>query len=48
MLDVFGQGRNALESHTTQVNIINRQGDLVFRTPELPSAEAIADLLRRV
>jgi protein SCO1/2 len=48
MLDVFGQGRNALETHVTQVSIIDRQGNLVFRTPELPSAEAIASLLRRV
>jgi protein SCO1/2 len=46
--DLFGQGRNALENHTTQVNIIDRQADLVFRTPDLPSAEAIANLLRRV
>jgi protein SCO1/2 len=48
MLDLFGQGRNALENHATQVNIIDRRADLVFRTPELPSADAIANMLRRV
>jgi protein SCO1/2 len=48
LLDLFGQGRNALETHATQVNIIDRRADLVFRTPELPSADAIANILRRV
>jgi protein SCO1/2 len=48
ILKLFGQGRNAVESHSTQVNIINRQGELVWRTPQLPSAESIADILRRV
>jgi protein SCO1/2 len=48
ILDLFGQGRNALETHATQVNIIDRRADLVFRTPELPSADAIANILRRV
>ncbi len=46
--DLFGQGRDAVESHATQVNIIDRRGELVFRTPELPSADAIANILRRV
>jgi protein SCO1/2 len=48
MLDVFGPGRDAIETHATQVSIINRQAELVFRTPELPSAEAIANLLCKV
>jgi protein SCO1/2 len=48
LLDLFGAGRNAADSHATQVNIIDRRADLVFRTPELPSADAIADILRRV
>ncbi len=48
LLDLFGQGRNAVESHATQVNIIDRRGNLVFRTPELPSADAIAGILRKV
>jgi protein SCO1/2 len=46
--DLFGEGRNAVESHATLVNIIDRRGDLVFRTPELPSADAIAGILRRM
>ena len=48
LLDLFGQVRNALDTHATQVNIINRRADLVFRTAELPSADAIASILRRV
>ncbi len=48
VLDLFGQGRNALETHATQVNIIDRRAELVFRTSELPSADAIASILRRV
>jgi protein SCO1/2 len=46
--DFFGSGRAAGDSHTTQVNIIDRRGNLVFRTPELPSAEALAGILLRV
>ncbi len=48
MLDVFGQGRNAVDRHATRVNIIDRQGYLVFRTPELSSADSIANILRRI
>jgi protein SCO1/2 len=48
LLDLFGQGRNAVESHATQVNIINRRGELIWRTPQLPSADSIADILRKV
>jgi protein SCO1/2 len=48
LLDLFGQGRGAASNHATQVSIIDRRGDLVFRTPQLPAADAIADLLRRV
>lgn len=48
MLDLFGHGRNSLDTHSTRVNIIDRRADLVFRTPELPSADAIAGILRRV
>jgi protein SCO1/2 len=48
VLDLFGQGRNAPEAHNTQVNIIDRRTDLVFRTSELPSADAIANILRRI
>jgi protein SCO1/2 len=46
--DFFGPGRTAGDSHATQVNIIDRRGHLVFRTPELPSADAIANILRKV
>jgi protein SCO1/2 len=48
LLQLFGQGRNAVENHATQVNIINRRGELVFKTQQLPSADSIAELLRKV
>jgi protein SCO1/2 len=48
LLELFGQGRQAVENHATQVSIIDRRGQLVFKTQQLPSAESIADLLRKV
>ncbi len=48
LLGLFGQGRSAVENHATQVNIINRRGELIWRTPQLPAADSIADILRRV
>jgi protein SCO1/2 len=48
ILDLFGQGPNSVENHVTQVNIIDRRGNLVFRTQQLPSADSIAALLREV
>jgi protein SCO1/2 len=48
LLELFGQGRNAVENHATQVNIIDRRGNLVFKTQQLPSADSIAELLRQV
>jgi protein SCO1/2 len=48
LLELFGQGRQAVENHATQVSIINRRGELVFKTQQLPSADSIADLLRKV
>lgn len=48
LLKLFGQGRDAIENHATQVNIINRQGELIWRTLGLPSADSIADILRKV
>jgi len=48
LLGLFGAAGNGVDAHATQVNIIDRRGDLVFRTPELPSADAIANILRRV
>jgi protein SCO1/2 len=46
LTDLFGQGRNAVESHTTQVNIVDPQARLVWRSPPLPSPDAIAAVLR--
>jgi protein SCO1 len=43
-----GKGRSASDNHSTQVQILNREGLLVWRTGELPEAEEIAALLRRV
>ncbi len=48
VLALFGQGRNAVENHVTQVNIIDRRAQLVFRTQPLPSGDSLADILRRV
>jgi protein SCO1/2 len=48
MRDLFGQGQGAVENHATQVNIIDRSGALVFKTRQLPSADSIADILRKV
>lgn len=45
---LFGQGRNAVETHSTQVNIIDREARLVWRSPPLPSPDAIAAVLRKV
>ncbi len=47
LLELFGQGRNAVDNHVTQVNIINRRGELVFRTEPLPSADSVAELLKK-
>jgi protein SCO1/2 len=46
--DLFGQGQGAVETHATQVNIIDRRGELVFKTGQLPSADSIAVILRKV
>jgi protein SCO1/2 len=48
LLALFGQGRNAVENHVTQVSIIDRGGGLVFKTEQLPSADSVAGLLRQV
>ncbi len=44
----FGAGRNPTDNHTTQVQLFDRTGSLVWRTGELPEAEEVAALLRRV
>ena len=46
--DFFGGGRNSIEIHATQVQIISRRGELIWRTYELPPAESIVDMLRKV
>jgi protein SCO1/2 len=48
VLRLFGRGQNSVENHATQVNIIDPNGDLIFRTQQLPSAESLADILRTV
>lgn len=44
---LFGLGRDALDTHTTQVHIVDRNGCLVWHTYELPPAESIAEILRK-
>ncbi len=46
VLASFGQGQGRIESHATQVSIVNRRAELVWRTGSLPSAEELAGLLR--
>jgi protein SCO1/2 len=44
----FGGGRTATDNHSTQVQLFDRTGSLVWRTGELPEAEEVAALLRRI
>jgi protein SCO1/2 len=44
----FGAAGSGYADHSTQVNIVDRAGRLVWRTNELPSAEEIAGVLRKV
>ncbi len=44
----FGRANGAFASHSTQVNIVDRQGRLVWRTIELPTAEEIANVLQKL
>jgi protein SCO1/2 len=44
----FGKPDGAYSDHSTQVNIVDRQARLVWRTMELPTAEEIAAILQRV
>jgi protein SCO1/2 len=46
--DFFQKGGGDTSDHSTQVNIIDREGRLVWRTYELPAAQEIASVLRRV
>jgi protein SCO1/2 len=43
-----GGGRNPADNHSTQVLIFNRDGLLVWRTFDLPEAQEIATILRKV
>ncbi|WP_404823855.1 SCO family protein [Burkholderia seminalis] len=42
----FGGGVTGLDNHSTQVQIIDRRGALIWRTYELPAAESLVDILR--
>jgi protein SCO1/2 len=42
-----GRGRSATDNHTTQVQLVDREGLLVWRTFELPEPEEVAALLRK-
>jgi protein SCO1 len=43
---LFGGGLTGLDNHSTQVQVIDRDGRLIWRTYELPSAESVAAMLR--
>jgi protein SCO1 len=43
-----GPGSTPSDNHSTQVQIVNRDGLLVWRTFELPEAEEIVAILRKV
>jgi protein SCO1/2 len=44
----FGKASGSFADHSTRVSILDRQGRLVWRTVELPAAEEVASILRRV
>jgi protein SCO1 len=44
---LFGAANGSLADHATQVSIVNAGGLLIWRTYELPSAEALADMLNQ-
>jgi len=44
----FGRANGSYADHSTQVNIVDRHGRLVWRTNELPAADEIAGILRKV
>ena len=44
----FGDGGRELGKHITQVQIIDRTGALIWRTFDLPSANSIAAILRKM
>ncbi|WP_323122063.1 SCO family protein [Burkholderia alba] len=44
---LFGGGVTGLDNHSTQVQVIDRHGALIWRTYALPSAESVAQILRQ-
>jgi len=44
----FGDGAQAIANHSTRVQIINRRGEWIWRTFDLPSPESIADILQKI
>jgi protein SCO1/2 len=44
----FGSSTDSLTSHATQVQIIDRAGQLIWRTNELPSAQSVTRLLQSI
>jgi protein SCO1/2 len=44
----FGQANGSYADHSTQVNIVDRRGRLVWRTVELPTAGEIAGVLQKL
>jgi protein SCO1/2 len=44
----FGRARTNFADHSTQVNIVDRQGRLVWRTNELPASQEIATILSKL
>jgi protein SCO1/2 len=44
----FGRAGGAFASHSTQVNLVDRHGRLVYRTVELPTAGEIVDILQKL
>jgi protein SCO1 len=46
--DFSGRGRTPSDNHSTRIQLFNRRGELVWRTGELPDAEEIASLLRKL
>ena len=43
----FGRGSNTVD-HSNQVSVLDRQGRLVWRTYELPTAEEIVGILQKI
>ena len=48
MTAFFGSRRAISDNHATRVYMVNPQGDLVWQTLDLPTAEMIVDILRKI